>query len=97
MGSGLQSCFGIVSVSGFWYQPNLFSPSSIIIDRKRDHRRLANRIIQLTTQLGFWALFFVPAQRQGLRLESQACLSILSKHGIEFTNQTQKAFGKGEA
>lgn len=67
------------------------------LPRKCDHRRLVAQADQRLPRLGLWAVLAAPTQREGLRLETQACVSDLSRFGAESAHQAAQAHRPGSA
>jgi hypothetical protein len=75
----------------------LLSVSRKAVFREQRDCRLADSSDDKPAQLGFRIVLSVPAQRQRLWLESQACLPDLSGTGTEPAHQAEEAAGAREA
>ena len=68
--------------------------------RRAENEEIAHWLARLTDNdrnWGFWFVLSVPAQRKGIRLESQTDISYLSGAGAESSDQAKEADGAGEA
>lgn len=62
-------CVGPARMRGIWCKPDMLPLRAAAQCRERADCRLAATADRQSSQLGLWAVFPVPAQREGLRLE----------------------------
>jgi len=83
-------------VPGIWHQPDLLSIQSEAGRGKQLHCRLAGTANEQLAQLGLRPVPPVPAQRERLQMEPQACLQNLPRTRAEPADQTASSSGAGE-
>ena len=82
---------------GIWHQPDRLPLLGKAVSRECRDRRPPAPFDPQSAQLGIWAVLSVPAQREGLPMESQTGVSHLSRTRTEPANQAEKADCSGEA